>query len=372
MKKILFVITKSNWGGAQRYVFDMAVGLKNGFGDQYVPSVALGGNGELAQRLKEAGIPVYTIPSLNNEIGSSSDVKAFFEISKIISDVKPAIVHLNSSKIGALGALAARTKGVRKIIFTAHGWAFNEDRSSLSKSILKFIYWTTMMLSHHTIAVSEATKKYVSNWPCIGSRISVVHNAVEAIDFLPREEARAVIGLDQESWVLGTIAELHPIKGLIYACQAVADLSSAHDNVCYAIIGEGKDRPALEAYTAKHHLENTITFAGHISQASRYLKAFDAFILPSLSEGLGYVILEAGVASLPVVASDVGGIPEIITDDISGLLVPARDTLSITHALETLYNDKKEADALGAKLNEEILVKFSMETMLEKTAAFYN
>lgn len=368
MKKLLFVITKSNWGGAQRYLYDMATELKG----SYEVAVALGGEGELAKRLRQSGVTVFSIPSLGRDVRFGDDLKSFFELSSIIKRFKPDIVHLNSSKIGGLGALAARLRKIPHVIFTAHGWAFNEDRSMISKLAIKCAYWVTMSLCTHTIAVSEATWKYVANWPYVGKKISTVRNAVGTIDFMPREEARQKLGATTESWTVGTIAELHPIKGLIYACEAIKECTKSHPDIRYVIIGEGETRTILETYIARNKLEKNITLVGHLSQAARYLKAFDVFILPSLSEGLGYVLLEAGLASLPVIASNVGGIPEIITSGENGLLVPSRDSAALFQALEKIHADTSLAADFGAKLTTKVATDFSLGKMVEKTIPFYN
>jgi glycosyltransferase involved in cell wall biosynthesis len=154
-KKILLLITKSTQGGAQRYVFDLATALP---AQQYDVVVAVGGEGELGDNLKKAGLKVYSLKSLKRNISITDDIRAFFSLLKIIRKERPDILHINSSKAGAFGTLIGRILRVPKIIFTSHGWAFNEDRPKWQKIVLKTIHWITIMLSHVTIVVARGTK----------------------------------------------------------------------------------------------------------------------------------------------------------------------------------------------------------------------
>ena len=165
--KVLYIITKSNWGGVQRYVFDMATNVaKNG----YEAVVTFGGEGTLKNNLENVGIRTISISNLKRDVNMFSEWKVFFNLLKILKAERPDVVHLNSSKIGGLGALAVRvynilpqgkmlrsnklTKLKARIIFTAHGWAYKEERSSVSRKMIKFFSWLTVMLSHATITVS--------------------------------------------------------------------------------------------------------------------------------------------------------------------------------------------------------------------------
>ncbi len=377
-KKVLFVITKSNWGGAQRYVYDLASTLSKGeYAHNYEVSVAVGGRGELFKKLQEVEIGVYNIASLERDVRIIKDFNSLRELSSIIARVRPDIVHLNSSKIGLLGALATRFVSVRtgrkiKVIFTAHGWAFNEQRGMLGKIILKFLYWIIIMLSDKIIAVSYAAKSQAALWPFAEKKISVVHNGVSEIDFLTRENARRAFGITNvNTWVLGTIAELHRIKGLSYAIQAVKKILIKEKDASYIIIGEGEERSRLEQLINTSSLQDHVRLAGYLPHAARYLKAFDAFLFPSLSEGLGYVVLEAGLAALPVIASSVGGIPEIIESKQYGFLIPPQNSNAIVQRVLEIKTETQQAKKIGALLRDRVINHFSIARMVEKTLNLY-
>src|SRR3989338_2948675 len=128
-KKVLFLITKATWGRAQKYVYDLATNLSK---DQFEPIVAFGEYGRLQQLLNETKIETRRIPSLGRDIALVSDISSFFQILNCLWRVRHDVVHLNSSKAAALGALAARILFVPKIVFTVHGWPFKEDRDRKS------------------------------------------------------------------------------------------------------------------------------------------------------------------------------------------------------------------------------------------------
>jgi glycosyltransferase involved in cell wall biosynthesis len=370
--KVLYLITKSNFGGAQRYVFDMATHIDS---ERFDVVVAAGGSGILMEKLASAGIRTISIPHLDRDIAILSDILAFWGVVRLLAREKPAVLHLNSSKIGALGALAGLICRVPRIIFTAHGWAFKESRSFVAKMVIKTINWFTIALSHHTIAVSEQMKKEIVRWPFVASKTTVIHNGLAA-EPLDRDVARQFLEnrdgrLEAASPLIGTVAELHPIKGLSYAISAIAQLRKRGVHATFAIIGEGEELRTLERQISELHLEDRVFLLGFIADAGKYLKAFDLFTMPSLYEGLNFSVLEAGAAALPVVASRVGGLPEIITDGVTGLLVSPRDALGLANALQSLIEHTDDRARLGAALRERVARDFSLRTMVQETTALY-
>src|SRR3989344_5707607 len=151
-KKLLFLITKATWGGAQRYVFDLATHLPS---DQFDVTVAYGQGGKLQKMLGEKNIETYHIAALGRDIALFSDIASFFQIFRLLRQARPDVLHVNSSKAAALGALAARLVGVRRIIFTAHGWPFKEARNVIAAALIYLVSWFTAFLSHTTIVVSK-------------------------------------------------------------------------------------------------------------------------------------------------------------------------------------------------------------------------
>lgn len=375
--KVLILITKSNWGGAQRYVYDLATNLPK---DSFEVEVMAGGNGTLIEKLIQAGIPANGDLPVGRNISVIDDIKAFFKLIQILRQKRPDVLHVNSSKIGGIGALAGRLTRVPKIIFTGHGWAFNEDRTFASKLIIKFLHWLTIFLSHQTIAVSYALQEQVAGWPYISDKIKVVHNGIKTEPSFSKANARLELGRmnpqlmeiiksTKSLTMVGSVGELHPIKGYEHALQA---LKKINKKVLYLIIGDGENKEKIEQQIIDHGLEKSVILMGRVPSASQYIKAFDVFLMPSLSEGLPYVLLEAGLASLPVVATAVGGIPEVIDDMKSGILIQSRKPTEIKNALEFYLTHKKTMTGHGKILHEKVIAEFSTEKMISQTIEVYN
>lgn len=372
-KRVLYVITKANWGGAQRYVFDLALAGKDAGKDVLV---VVGGEGTLSERLMEHGIRVRVISAMRRDISFMSEVRSFRTLLRIVKDFKPDVVHGNSSKAGALAALAARIAGVPRIVFSAHGWAFNEKRPFIQKVIIAKLHYATVLLSHATICVSGAIRQDAAWMPFVQKRLQVIHNGVAPGALLPRSEARArlcpelVRSYPTALWI-GTIAELHPTKGLDTLIEAFAAI--AHDlPVVLVIMGDGQEWARLEKLVQIYDFPDRVVLTGFVKDASTYLPAFDLFVLPSRSEALGYVLLEAGLASLPAIGTRVGGIPEVLEDDVSGLLVPAGKSVMLADSISELVKSKELRARLGTALHQKVLDEFSIESMIEKTFALYN
>jgi len=375
-KKILYVITKSNWGGAQRYVFDLATS----FAGKYDVSVALGGEGQLKEKLQNAGIRVISLPYLARDVNPLADILAFKKLAELFKEEKPDIIHVNSSKIGGLGALAGRIAKVPKIIFTAHGWAFREERPSYQKIAIKFLSWLTILLSHRVITVSERDEREAISMPFAKEKIILIHNGIKEPKFLSKEAAREEIlarnnlspeQMPEKALWIGTIGELHKNKGHAYAIDALSKIPQ-NANVLFFIIGTGEEKAALLQKISEYQLEKKIFLLGNMENASDIVGAFDIFLFPSVKEGLPFAILEAGMAGIPMIASAVGGIPEVITDMETGILIRPKSSEEIIQAVEYIINHPIQAENFGKKLRAMIKKDFSLAKMLRETKEVYD
>jgi glycosyltransferase involved in cell wall biosynthesis len=368
-KRILYLITKANWGGAQRYCYDLALAARAA---GHEVAVAYGEPGLLASKLASENIRTIHIRSLARDIKSSRDWHAFRELRRLMRAERPDILHLNSSKAAGLGAVAARLSGIPHIIFTAHGWAWNESRPLYQRLAIRSLAWATVLLSHTTICVSRATKHDARWMSLVESKMVVIHNGFTCVPLISRAEARAALlpGEAGKRWI-GMLSELHPTKRIEDAIDAFALIASDHLDTILLVCGEGERRTALEARIAERGLADRIFLLGFVADAPRYLAAFDLFLHTSQSDTLAYAILEAGCARLPVVATEVGGIPEIIESGVSGLLVPPRAPSKAAQALRQLLEDSAHAEQLGEHLRARIIRDFALERMLRETLALY-
>ncbi len=308
-KKVLYLITKSNFGGAQRYVYDLATALPR---EKYEAVVAFGGTGapgskpgQLAEMLGEANVSTVYLSTLGRDY-SIMDVRAFFEILQLIKIERPDVLHLNSSKAGGLGALAGRLCHVPHIIYTAHGWPFWEERNIVWVFTARLFSWLTALLSHKIIVVSDYDLSVAKKMPFAAHKTIRIYNGID-IRF-PLGSGQAIRdNFPKGVRVIGTIGELTKNKNQISLIE-----QAKKDPAMYvAIVGAGEDRLYLMKKIEEYGLKNRVKLFGFMP-ASEVLRGFDAFTLPSLKEGLPYVLLEARLAGLPIVANRVGGVGEIL------------------------------------------------------------
>ncbi|OGX30622.1 MAG: hypothetical protein A2787_07790 [Omnitrophica WOR_2 bacterium RIFCSPHIGHO2_01_FULL_48_9] len=354
-KKVLFLITKATWGGAQKYAFDLATHLPK---DRFDVEVAFGDRGRLSSMLEEHDVKTYHLPALSRDIGLLTDMKSFFQILRLLRQVRPDVLHVNSSKAAALGALAARLSCVPRIIFTAHGWPFKEDRDQIARALIYFISWFTALLSHATIVVSKRDETIGKRMPFIAKKIRYIPIGIEPPAFLPRDEAAASLSISTSKPRIVTIAEFTKNKGINYAIDAVAELKKRDVSVECFIIGDGELREELERQARECGVDDRLHFLGFIEGASKYLKAFDIFVLPSIKEGMPYVLLEAAQAELPIVATDV--IDSSSADPTRATIVPAANPQALSDALKQTLQKTKPASSRPEHILKDMVEQTTM------------
>lgn len=381
-KKVLYIITKSVWGGAQRYVYDLAINLPR---DKFEPIVAAGGSGPLFNKLKEANIRTIVIPGLERDINIVKELKSFWHLVKILFAEKPEIVHLNSSKTGCIGAIAVfiykiilwRNKPIT--VFTVHGWSFLEPRPRWQNKIIYLISRISSVFQDKIILICTKDYKIAQEFIPL-HKLSLIFNGIERGDYIDRRIGRETLSkkiknnLQPDQIVIGTVAELTKNKGLQYLVYAIHMIQNQHPriNFCAVIIGDGEDYSRLENQINSRGLRKKIFLAGFIPDANRYITAFDIFVLPSLKEGLPYTIMEAMNGLTPVVASDVGGIPDLINHDKNGILVSPSDPKELSQALIQLIENKEKRMSIQKEAIKTLEAKFTLDTMLAKTINLYD
>lgn len=370
MIKILYCITKGNFGGAQRYVYDLANNIDK---NQYEITVLCGEGETLPDRLKERGIKVIRLSSLKRDIGIKNEIKSFIEIYKIFKKEKPDVIHLNSSKMGGIGAFIGRVIGIKKIIFTAHGFAFNENRPWWQKLILIFFHHLTILLTHKTIIVSEKTKKDIDHLPFIKNKLIKIYNGIDTnIDFYNKSIAIKDLVKNQiiveNKTILLSIGELHKNKGYDLFIPYLKEIKK---DFVYFIIGDGEEKENLMEMIKENNLQEKVYFLGRIEDAYKYIKASDVFILPSRTEAFPYVLLESGLAGSCVLASRVGGIPEVIRENETGLMFDLNNKTEIMNKLNNLIDNKDFRNKLSVNIHNKVLHDFPLEKMIKNTVELY-
>lgn len=374
-KKVLYLITKSNFGGAQKYVYELAVAAK---AEGHSVVVAYGGTGAagattglLATKLTEVGIPVFPIKHFQRDMSPFDDSKAFLEIIQLIRKERPDILHVTSSKAGGIGALAGRLCRVPIILFTSHGLTMDETwRPKLQQRLIWLGTWCTLALAHRTIMISTETYERARALPYMNNKVVLIKNGIAPFPLLEKTIARAQLGptIPLNTLWIGGVGELHPNKNWSALVEAMETLPSS---VHLLIIGDGEQRELLTALIDQRDLLGRVHLLGYTKDASTYLSAFDIFVLPSKKEGLPYVLLEAGLARLPVVASNLPGNQDIIQTGETGFLVESTPEM-LAASLEILTRDEAMRRRLGMALYTSVKTNFSIEAMLAATFALYD
>ena len=374
-KKILYIITKSNFGGAQKYVFELAVAAKAA-GHQV--AVACGGTGKkhaelglMATKLTEQGIRVIPITHFMRDMSLGNDFVAFLNIWRIIRDERPDVLHVTSSKAGGIGALAGRLSNIKKIIFTSHGLTIDETWRPLWQRLTIYIgTWLTLKFAHRSSMISTETYERAKKMPKMSEKIVLIKNGIAPVDFKSKAEARAELQLTipESHFVIGGIGELHKNKNWLAAIHAITTLPAT---IHLAIIGSGEEYESLKEHSEKFGVTDRVHLLGYIGDADKYVRAFDVFLLPSKKEGLPYVLLEAGLGGVPVVASDLPGNHDIIDSGENGFLIDPTPRVIAT-SIEMLLRDEGMRRRFGATLQEKVMREFSIHKMVEETFTLYD
>lgn len=343
--KLLLLVTSSAWGGAERYVLRLASAASA----EFDVTVAAGPSKsrELSRRLPP-DVKAFELTDLVRPIAPWSDLKAVRRLRRLIDEEKFDLVHTNSSKAGLVGALAARLSRARpRVLFTAHGWAFSERRSLPFRLA---VLWSERLAARFrtaTIVLTSAERD-----TALKERLSTPENLhliplgidTGEIAFFDRATARAELArictARLEGTVIGTIANAYPAKDLPNLLAAFGLLASALPDAELVILGDGPEMPYLRALHAAHPHKGRIHLPGAVTDASQLLKGFEVFALSSSKEGMPWVILEASLAGVPIVATKVGALPEIVEDGVSGCLVPPNDPAALSDSLQAVLTDE--------------------------------
>ncbi len=371
-KKILFIITKSEMGGAQRFLYDFITHLNP---NNYEILAAAGGRGELLEKLDSRGIKTASIKYFSN-IPGIKNILAFFEILFLIKNFRPDILYLLSSEAGFSGALAGGlyrllSRKKIKIIYRIGGWAFKEPRNIVIKKIYLLAEKISAPFKDIIITNSEFDRQLaIKNKIAKPEKIVTIYNGldIENLKFLSKEEAKKLLGLNN-GIAIGIIANLYKNKGLEYLVYAAAKIKNPE--LKFVIIGDGPEKKELGRLIKETHLENSVFLIGYIDDAYKYLKAFDIFALPSVKEGQPWTILEAMAAETPIVATNIAGIPEMLENEKSGLLVEPADSNALVSAIEKMLTHTSLAKECAKNALVIVREKFNLADMIRKNEELF-
>jgi glycosyltransferase involved in cell wall biosynthesis len=359
--RIAFVITRADdLGGAQIHVRDLSTALRAA---GHEPVVLAGAEGVLAQELRGRGVPFHALRHLTRPIRPLNDLRAVWEIRRVLRRIRPDIISTHSSKAGILGRIAGRSLGIPTLM-TAHGWAFADGIPQIQKRVYRTIEGAAAPLSPRIVTVCESDRRLaIRERVARPSRLVTIHNAVPDIGAALR--ARPALSPPR----LLMVARLAPQKDhatLLRALSGLLDLDWRLE-----LIGTGPLRFSLGALAGSLGLASRVSFAGFCQEIPHRLARAQAFLLISNWEGFPRSILEAMRAGLPVVASDVGGVRESVVDEETGFIVPAKDVHYLRDRLRSLITEPESRARMGAAGRARYEAHFTFDTLVGRTVALY-
>lgn len=363
MKKILYFITTSNWGGASQYVYDLCkYEMKKG-NKVYL---AVGSEGELSKKVEELGCKVYIVNSVKRNIDPINDVRSIFAIRKLVKKVEPDIVHLHSSKAGVIGRIACCNLNSHiKVIFTVHGWAFTDGiPSETKKRIYRMAEKVVSPLTTLFICVSYFDKRIGLRDKVLSknSNVIVIHNGA------PEPPKGFVAHSIHKPIRLVMTARFSNQKDQMSLIRAVKNLPT--DQYQLSFVGDGPNLAECKRLADGLGLTSNIKFVGFQRNVRAFLEENDIYVLTSHYEGLPLSIIEAMSFRMPVIASDVGGNKELIKNKENGFLV--HNVEELTKSLLFFINNPNEIKKMGEKSFSLYKNDYKLEDRLEEIDRAYN
>jgi glycosyltransferase involved in cell wall biosynthesis len=362
---IVLAITLAVMGGATSFVYEYAVWLKKkGF-----KVTIIAGNGSLLfEKAAEAGIPCLPAPFMQREIRPWLDLPAIFALAKLFHDLKPTVVHLNSSKMGVIGSLAARLARVPRVVYCIGGWAFLESIAPWKKQFYAVAERLTAPLKDAIICLSPRDKEAAEDRHIRPREtIAVVPNGVDLPSLdrtrLSRAEARETLGISQDRFVFGTIANFHNPKNLPAYIRQAATFLHTSPSASLVLIGDGPERSLIEGVIQELNLNAQVHLVGSREEAHRFLSAFDVFVLPSTKEGMPFSLLEAMAARLPCIVTDVGAHTWML-EGSGSWIIPANTAQALQTALSEAIQNRGQLVDIGQANRLIVEQRFPLEKTL--------
>ena len=361
--RVLEVMATGTNGGAQEHVYSLVTRLNPECYEVRVVSLS---HGSSVRRLQRAGIDVTVIDE-------PDDRRAVRELADSVASFAPEIIHnhmYRAEVVGTRAALLLGEKGCKRpaIISTVHSSRIRcvDDRQTIRQL-------TPLMA--RLIVVSRAIEEKVREEGRVGAPVSLIHNGVDLQRYNHQQPCCTLhdeYAIPEDAPIVGVVARLEAEKGHRTLIDAWPEVLAAVPNAWLLVIGEGSERDALEAEAASLGVSERVVFTGRREDVPAVTAALDVAVLPSYREAQGLSVLEAMALSRPVVASNVGGIPEMIEHGVTGLLVPPNDCDALAAALIKLLTDHPYADMIARRGHDLVHERFCIELMVSSIESIYD
>lgn len=354
----LHIDTARTWRGGQNQVLLTVMGMRAA---GHRAELVAHPDGELRRRAAEGLDLVPLVPR------AEMDLSAGWRLSRILSRERPDVIHAHDPHGVAMAAVAMsmNTRGPEPVLVASRRVDFHLKRHAFSR-------WKYRQVRCF-ICASEAIRRMLVHDGIEADRTVTVHEGIDLahVDGKPPVSIHEALWLPHQAPVVLNIGALVPHKGQIHLVDAAALVVRDVPDARFVILGEGELRPALEQQVKHLHLEKHVLLAGFRPDVHSLLKTADVFVMSSVTEGLGTSLLDAMACGRPIVATTAGGIPEVVSDGETGLLVPVRDPRAMADALVTLLRDAPLRSRLAEAGRARVEARFTVERMVEQTLDVY-
>lgn len=365
-RDILYVIDGIEYGGGERVFLQLISGLRDKF--RIIVSTTPGG--EFESKVRDKGVSVLSV-----DMRSRLSLKPAFKISSVIKNAGISLVHSQGARADFYSRLATRLARKAKNICTVAMPVEGFDVSAGIKMVYRVFDKMSERYVDKYIAVSDALKRSLTEKQGIPSeRIARIYNGIELSQYLPGKNGQILrkdLGILADAPVIGAIGRMVWQKGFEFFLRAVPDVVRALPNAKILLVGDGPLRNSLEALSKEHIGKKNVLFVGFWRDIKEILSIVDLVVAPSIREGFPMVTLEAMAMAKPVIASNIDGITEQISNGVNGLLVPAKAPKAIADAIIKLLNDKAYAKEIGLAARNSVVQKYSVEKMIAETEKVY-
>ena len=382
--KIVHVITRMDMGGSAQNTLQTCIGLAHNYDTLLVYGPTQESQMTFAQsrivkkdldKALENGVQTVVIQTLVRAIQPLSDFVTLFALYRLFKENKPDIVHTHTSKAGLLGRWAAKLSGVPHILHTAHGHVFYGHFDPFLAWAFLNMERITSRITERIVALTEGERQdYLDLSMATSQKLETIHSGVQIKRFSERlkdsDSKTDGFGKEKGKKIVGTVGWLLPIKGSMILFDAMQRVWQRDEDVLLVYVGQGSEGEKIRQKAARLNIEGRVKFLGWRNDIESILPLFDIFVLPSLNEGMGRVIVEAMASGLPVIASNTGGIPDLVAHGTNGYLVPPGDAAALAAAISILLENSELAERMG-KFGRERCKRFSLESMLDKLDRLY-
>ena len=362
MIKICYVIGQLSRGGAEKQLYELVKGINR---ERFSPVViSLSSGGCWASEFRKLNIQVIELQRRKNR-----EFTRLFRLIKLFRTIKPDIVHTYLFSANSYGRIAAIIAGAPVVIASERSLPeTGKDKNGYQVFLDRILAF----FSHGIICNSlKASGTLVKKYSFDADKVFTVHNGINAVDFLKETRLDSKMKIAQK--VVGTVGRLHPSKNyrLFLDMARIVLENFAHNDLKFVIVGEGELRDELEEYSQQSGIADSVVFTGESDDVFPLLQAMDVFVMTSQYEGFSNAIMEAMLAGLPVVATDVGGNSELVIDGENGFLCPLNDAASLAERVVSLLGNERDAMEMGEKGRDRVRAEFKIERMVRETEEVY-